>query len=247
MKKIVIGLLGFIILISCVQKRDNEKKPTLISNFVSISDNEDKGIKEVLGYYGGECEYSIGTSVSTKAGKKKYFELEVRKSDIIDNFTNIAELPASNIAYSFYQNLEDEKTKYDEIHTVLVFRNGDKNTFKYSTIQLELVVQQMKLVDKIIDILRSKDYESLMLYINNTDVYEFDKNKLIAGLEKYDSKFGDIKEFKPFGFKITNLNNDKNLLHITGVLIRGIQNTEFSIDLDLNSDNEEIYNIQYKY
>ena len=247
MKNIIWGIFCLIVLFSCVQKKDNEQKPTLISNFVSISDNEDKGIKEILAFYGGECKYSIGRTASTKKGKKKFFELEVRKSEIVDKYSQVAELPASNIAYLFYRNLEKEKVKYDEIHAVLVFANGEKITFKYPSAQLEQVVRRMALTDKIIAILKSKDYDALRPYVNNTTVFQFNKDDLINGLKKHDPQFGTISEFKPFGFKISSLGTKPEQIHITGILIREIQNTAFSLDMNLNSEIDEIYNLQYQF
>lgn len=47
----------------------------LVSSCASITDNEDKGVKDILGFYGGYCKYSIGIVASTSEGKKKYFEL----------------------------------------------------------------------------------------------------------------------------------------------------------------------------
>ncbi len=71
MKLISTAIILSIVLIAC-------------KSIVSISNNEDKGIKEVLDFYGGYCKYSIGASASTEDGTKKYFELELSKSDIIE-------------------------------------------------------------------------------------------------------------------------------------------------------------------
>src|SRR5438309_8729239 len=80
-----------------------------------ITDNEDKGVKEVLSLFGGYCKYSIGWDVSTKTGKKKYFELELSKSAFVDNMADMTELPASGVAYYFYKNLKGERRKYTHI------------------------------------------------------------------------------------------------------------------------------------
>jgi hypothetical protein len=47
---------------SCGTKHPGEKKTTLASHLLGISDNEDKGIKEIIGLYGGECEYGFSKS-----------------------------------------------------------------------------------------------------------------------------------------------------------------------------------------
>ena len=51
MNKLLI-LIYIFALTACVETKEGEIKPNLISNFVSITDNEDKGVKEVLEYYG---------------------------------------------------------------------------------------------------------------------------------------------------------------------------------------------------
>lgn len=110
---------------SCGNRHEGEQKPTLLSNALSITDNEDKGVKEILDFYGGYCKYAIGASASTETGKKKYFELELSKSDAIEERAKVAQMPASNIAYLFYKNLnQEERANYDEIHTVLIFADG---------------------------------------------------------------------------------------------------------------------------
>ena len=51
--KQTILLVGLIALMTnCAEKKDGEQKNTLLSNFVSITDNEDKGVKEILDFYG---------------------------------------------------------------------------------------------------------------------------------------------------------------------------------------------------
>ena len=78
MHKIFMTVFGFLLLTSCAEKREGELKPGLLSNLVSISDNEDDGVKKVLSFYGGYYKYAIGASASTEQGKKKYFEKEIQ-------------------------------------------------------------------------------------------------------------------------------------------------------------------------
>jgi hypothetical protein len=233
-------------LTSCADKHEGEQKTGLLSNLVSITDNEDKGVKEILDYYGGQCKYAIGASASTDTGSKKYFELEMSKSDPFEKYAQIVEMPASNVAYLFYKNLKDEKTKYDEIHTVVVFNDGTKKTFVFDPSQLELVVKAMPSVLKVVDILKSKNYQSLSPILNDSTLMQYDKKGLIANIEKMDPQFGNIKEFIPYGFRFKNLDNGKRVLHISGALMRDKQSNEFSIDLNPDSSTDEIYLLQYQ-
>lgn len=242
----ILSLIIIVFLItSCGKKREGEQKTGLLSNFMNITDNEDAGIKEILAFYGGYCKYAVGASASTKDGKKKYFELEMSQSDVLEENANRIEMPASNIAYLFYKNLKEEKSNYDEIHAVIIFKDGTEKTFEYSTDKLELVQNRMDLANKTVDLLTNKDYDNLKLLLNN-ELVNYDKDELISNLIKFEPQFGDIKEFRPFGFRVNKNKNGMSILHISGALIREVQNSEFSVDIDLNSENEEIYLLQYK-
>ena len=245
MKRILSLIICVFLLTSCGNKRDGEQKTGLLSNLISITDNEDAGVKEILAFYGGQCKYAIGASASTKDGKKKYFELELSKSDAIQKLSDKIEMPASNIAYRFYKNLKQEKSNYDEIHSVIIFEDGTEKTFVYSAEKLELISKRMKLANKVVQLLTNKDYERLKTILN-IDSAKYDKDELISNLIKFEPQFGDIKEFRPFGFRINQTKNGMNILHISGALIREVQNSEFSIDVDLNSDKEEVFLLQYK-
>ncbi len=101
-----------------------------------------KAVKDILAFYGGYCEYSIGTTVSEK-GAKKFFELKMSKSDVIENkFSHNLELPASNCAYILYRNLKNEQNKYDEINVDIILRNGKQVSYEYPVNQLKIVVQK---------------------------------------------------------------------------------------------------------
>ena len=83
LKKIPLGkgfnlfLLGLIFLTACGKRHDGEKKKTgLMSQFVGITDNEDKGVKEILKFYNGQCKYSIGPSTSACNSKKNILNLK---------------------------------------------------------------------------------------------------------------------------------------------------------------------------
>jgi len=241
---LLIGLIA--IITSCAQKKDGEKKATLLSNFLSITDNEDKGIKEVLEFYGGQCKYTIGASASTEDGKSKYFELEMSQSQAIDSYSKIAQMPASNVAYLFYRNLNEEKNKYNEIHTVLKFADGNEMTFKYSTEQLEIVESRMPTVEKIVDLIKEKKFEKIKSFLNDTSVAKYDKNELVTNIEKIDPNFGNVKEFMPYGFRINENEQGKRFLHISGAVLRDKQNHEFSADFDLDAPKDKVLMIEFK-
>jgi hypothetical protein len=242
MKRIGLSILVAFTITSCGNKHDGEKKPGLLSNLVSITDNEDKGVKEILAYYSGECKYSIGA----ENGGKRYFELEMSKSQAIEKYAHIVEMPASNIAYLFYKNLKQEKSNYDEIHTVIILNNGDKKAFTFSPEKLEIVGKKMMLVNKVVELIKNKNFEAIKPMLNNTSLVKYDKNELVANLSKVDPTFGTVKKFLTYGFRFNKSDGGKEILHISGALIRDKQSHEFSVDLDLNSTKDEILILQYK-
>jgi len=246
MNKIFSILICAFLLVSCAEKHDGERKTGLLSNFMSITDNEDAGVKEILEYYGGQCKYSIGTSASTQDGKEKFFELEMSQSDVLEEYRDRISMAASNIAYLFYENLKEERTNYDEIHAVIIFKDGTKKTFEYSTDELELVNNRMSLAIKTVSLITSKNYEELVLLLNN-EITNFDKDELIASLAALEPQLEEVKEFLPFGYHVREVDNGMKVLHISGILAREVQNIEFSIDVDLNSKEEKVYYFQFKF
>lgn len=246
MHKIYILLFSVLILTSCGHHREGEQKNGLLSNLIDITDNESKGVDEILGFYGGRCEYSVGFSASTKEGKKKYFALEMSQSAAIEKLEDNLDMPSSNIAYLFYRNLREESKNYDEIHAVIILKDGTKKTFVYSRELLESVHKRMKLVHKVVALLKQKEYEQIKSLLDNEVLYQYDKEAFIEKLKKVDPQLGNIVKFNPYGFKIRNTKSGRKMLHVSGALIRDIQNTGFSIDIELNSDKDEVFLLQYK-
>lgn len=246
--RILILFASTLTITSCGKRHEGEQKPSLLSNALSITDNEDKGVKEILDFYGGYCKYSIGASASTATGKKKYFELELSKSEFIDEKAKVAQMPASNIAYLFYKNLnKEERAIYDEIHTVLIFSDGETMTFEFPSNQLELVDQRMKVVNKIVGLIKEKNFEALRPLLNDTALVNYDKEELITNITNIDPQFGNVTEgFRPFGFRINKAKDGTDVLHISGAIIRDKQSNEFSVDLDLNGKDDNIFVLQYK-
>lgn len=241
-------LLGMIMLImSCADKKEGELKPTLISNFVTVSDNEYKGVNEILEYYGGYCEYSVGASASTEEGKKKYFELKMSKSDALEQFADKAEMPASNIAFLFYKNLIEEKDNYNEIHTVILFNDNEEMTFIFPTEQLKLVEERISTIETLVDKIKNKKFDQIAELINDQSVFKYDKLELIKSLEEVNPNFGEVEEFWPLGFKFYTSDEGYEILRIVGMVKRSIQDHKFSADFDLEASKDELLYLDYSF
>src|SRR5512147_2078818 len=112
-KLIVVGVL-----ISCSGKINN-----------TLTNEELNGVKNVVGYFGGICDYSKALQISTNGSKHYYFELKLSQSQLInDPGTNI-DLLASGVAYRFYSSLISEDSKFDQIRSQIIDSNG--NTKQY--------------------------------------------------------------------------------------------------------------------
>lgn len=247
MLKTFITIVGTLLLISCAEKHEGELKPGLISNFVSITHNEDNGVKKILDFYGGYCKYAIGASASTDDGKKKYFELELSKSHVLEKQRATPDLIASNAAYIFFSNLIEERKNYDEIHAVLVFADGKKETFEFPMQQLELVGNRMAVVNKIVALIKAKNFEALRPILVGSDLFPYDQNQLIANLKVVDPQFGNVTQgFRPFGFRINKTKYGAEILHISGAVIRDKQSNAFSVDLNLNGKDDKAYKLEYE-
>jgi len=230
---------------ACGNGAKSEQNAT--SNLPGITENENKGIKEIMALYGGQYKCAKGTNVSINSGKRNYFKIEIRGSEVIEKYANVFEMPASNAAYLIYRNLGDEKKNYDIITIVLVLKNGSETIYDFPTDELEVVVNKMPLVNKFLDLLNAKNFEGVNSMLTaDTSLINYDRNEFITRLRDAEPKLGPIKEFIPYGFRFTKLSDGREVLHISGMLLREIQNIEFSADIDLSSRKEEIIKMNYK-
>jgi hypothetical protein len=231
-------------LISCGKKHKGEQSTSLLSHFLSITDNEDKGIKEVIDFYGGTCEYSIGETISTDSGTKKYFELKLSKSEVANKFASVPEFTASNMAYMFYKNLNNDKKKYDEIHSVLILNGKDKYEYKYSTGKLDTISTKLKVFSKVLESIKGKNYDQLKTILSNDSYKDLDKNQLVLNLKKIDTVYGNIKQALIYGFRFER-QNGFDVLTILGVFLRDKKNNPITIKVDLNSPEDKIHFLDY--
>jgi hypothetical protein len=240
-------LLFLVALCSCNSKHKGEQKTGLLSNLVSITNNEDKGIKEIIEFYGGQCEYGIEKKVHTDKDNETNFWLKFSKSSSVDSLAKVAELPGSNIAYIFYKNLDKEKNNYNQIQSELIFGDGGTMKFSYTPNQLEKVQSKIQLVDKIVSLIKNKSFKDIKNYlIVDTALFNYDKDILISNLQKAEPEFGNASDFIPYGFKFSSAENGQEILHISGLIKRDKKSNYFSVNLDPNSSKDEIYSLNYQ-
>jgi hypothetical protein len=222
------------------KEKDNNNK--VLSQNENISKEEDNGIKEILEYYGGVCHYSKGSKNNFKNDVNNFFEIEMSKSFVFDNFKDILSMPASNIAYLFYKNLNKEKNIYKEIMPVIILSNGEKINFSYESEKLEIVTKKFYYVDSVIQLMKEKKIDEIISRIDNKEIYKKQINEELRVKEA-----GSNKKiyFLPYGFRFFKTNELAEGLHISCVIVRNGLKEEFSIDFNLN--NDKILFMQYKF
>ncbi|MBL3657439.1 hypothetical protein [Fulvivirga sediminis] len=242
-------IIVFILTLSC-SPREGEQKTGLLSYFFNISDTENAGVNDVVGFYGGYCEYSIGSSFNARKSDTKYFELKISKSEGLAKYADNLGFVANNVAYRFYRNLnKEERQEYTHINPIIVLPENTENKFEISTWELEIVDQKMVFVDSIVNIIRQKKFDDLRPMLNDSSLVSYDKNELIENLKKYDSQFGNVTDegFRIFGYSFRPL-NDKgdDILFIVGVIMRDIQANEFTVAVNPYSEKKEILLLRYE-
>ncbi len=209
-------------------------------NSFKNTNNEDKGIKEVLDLYGGQCKYSVGFNASTEHETEKYYKMEISGSDVIEKYSDIVQMPASGIAYTFYKNLAGERKNYSDIKVNIIFNDGSKKEFNFKTKDLEVVDHNIPKVLTFVDLMKKNNYTEVGKYFADTNIVSFKVSDMLTGLSKSDSAFGNIKSFTFYGYRF-NDKNGINYLHISGALDREKQPTEFSVDVNPTIDKDFYY------
>ena len=235
------------------------KKPALLSLFfasliltsckqLKVSAKEKAAMEEIAQLYGGSCTYTVNLKVSTKSGKTRSFELEVSESDFLNQHNELAEMYASNIAYVFFTYVKDEKEKYNNIRSSIIYKGGGKASFDYSMDSLQIVDTKMAYVRTVVKILADSGIEKVNQMINpGIFKTEKDRRDYFDKLKTVDSVFGKVIDFAPTGFKFNTGNKGFQFLHISGNLKRSKQDSQFAIDINPTIGQDELYIFRYDY
>lgn len=206
-----------------------------------ISDNEKKGIKEVVSLYGGKIKYAKEDSAAVN---KNIFELKLSNSRFADSYIKNPELPASGVAYAFYKKLGNDKKKYTHIKSELMLSDGEKVEYEYPVNELELVNSKMKIAEKISELIKQRNFEAIKPMLDDSTYAQYNKDEFIKNLEETDLQHAKANELVIVGYRFYKIYG-KDILHISGQLMRGSQANAFSIDIDPNDPNERAMMINY--
>lgn len=177
---------------------------------IGPTDNELRGIKYVANAWGGEYKYAKGWKTHTG----KYFELELKNSNGIEEFKNNAGIAAAGIAYTFYRQLEEEKNNYEAINPVLIFKNGNKETFSFRVTLLDSVKPMIKLGDEMIRLMQERRYDKVYDLWDPARATPGGKDSLTMKLRMIDSLSGNVKENLLIGFEFVKIETGEKMLHV---------------------------------
>lgn len=217
--------------------------PTVTMTVPGAGDMAQFAIKEITGFYGGIARVSNGT---TDKGKR-FYRIDVSNSPTLDSNVRITELNISNIAVLFYKHLSPEADKFDEIQASITFGDGQKLVKTYAKEKLELVLSKIVVITRIVNLLKEKNYNGLLPILNDKSHIAYDKTLLVKNIERAEQRLDMVKEFIPYGFIFVQTDKKKELLHVSGVLLREHgNNNEFSLDFDPAVAKEEVLFLNYK-
>ena len=193
---------------------------------VGVSKTEVEAVDKVLQFYGGQVNRSIGFKIAN--GKiANYFELQVSKSDLLNNEQRYLTEQAGNVAYIFYTNLKDEKSNYNEIRVKINLDNGTSQEYNFSTTELKEIEELYPEIEKTNNFIRDADYKSLIrdsdyksLATQNGEIgVGITENKLKNVFDQRTSKFGNIKQIQNQGFSFNNTEYRGDFINVKEVIL----------------------------
>ena len=206
-------------------------------------------ISEILKKIGAEYE----TNITYEIGKRfkfdkatKYIKIKVQLNDILKQYKDKYDLPASYIAVNFSKQMKNYK--YDEIN--IEFYDHDKMVFNkaFSNTYLDKIISKLKVFDKINNLVISREYDKIYDLFDSKYMKNFDKKKFVELFNNLDNDYG-----KPVNVVIHGLVygkekfENKNFSYIASIEIIGREKrgTKFSIVVDELSN--KIISIQFDW
>ena len=211
------------------------------------STGESEGIDKVLNLYGGKAVWSKGIVASTHKSelRGKFFEVRISGADIGDDVG----LSASNCALLIYQSFSGtEKNSYSFVR-VIITKDGKEFQHDFAADRLRIVERQLVRLDQVVKLLKENRYEALLRLFNTSVVKKTDKTQFEKEQFEVDSTFGEINNYVTQGFLFFDGEIDgeiKDMLKLSGLLIREKQNTNFNIVVDLAKQEQSLCGMSFK-
>lgn len=229
--KILLGILLIATLTAC--------------NNTLVTDTEVEAVQKVIDFYGGECLRHKG--FETRNGKTEtYFLLEMSQSELIESYSNVLEIPASNIAYLFYSNLKGEQNNYTHVKVKINPSSGKPYEHSFSATDLKEVEKLVQVIQNVSDKIRSKNYEGLLSEFDEEIASSLTMDQLQQFCSEADTTYGDVNATQFQGFSYFDSEEDNRaLVHLLGIMIRQGKNTPISLYIDRHS--KRVVTLKYEF
>ncbi|GAB4093325.1 hypothetical protein [Flaviaesturariibacter terrae] len=184
-----------------------------------LSSNEDRGIKEVTGTFGGRCEYGFRTSAGT-SGKSHAFWMKISDCAALDHgYFPSNRYMASGAAYLFYSKLTNERSSYDRVDVEVHPAGKEAEQFSFPVTELAQVDSVLPFVQEVAGRLREKKYDGLGTYfLQDSVVLGVSRDSMLAELRRY-TEARRFDEFQPTGYRFLTHPNGAYMLVVSGLLL----------------------------
>ncbi|MCI1186099.1 hypothetical protein MON38_01615 [Hymenobacter sp. DH14] len=209
----------------------------LIAMFAGCGGVSESGTNAVMQEYGGSLSAKSGVnkSTDTTAAQGRYVELELTNDRLEGAFPKLS-IPASNCAYLFYSAVSPaERDKYDYVRITI---KGKDNSYSHSYPMKELDAVDMakNKFDEVGRLLKSENYDDLLLQMDPHYFQPGDLQKVKPMLQDLDKQFGRTGGFKLEGFEFddyANSGNKQRLITMYSLLTK--QRKQALVALTLNT------------
>lgn len=222
----ILSVLVLIILFSC--------------NKVIETENEINSVQAVLNFYNGECLKSKGFEKNNGVNKK-YYEIEISKSELLNQSPDELKSHSANIAYLFYSNLKSEKSNYDEIKVKINLSNGESQSFKYADKELNEIENLQPKINEIIECVKTDDYKSLTKQFE--DSIRIEEKTISEIFTLLQSKYGKINKAQFQGFQFEDSNNFGKIIVIHEALV--FEKITASMNLIFNRETKKLISVEF--
>jgi hypothetical protein len=209
-------------------------------NKVTETENEINAVQAVLTFYDGECLKSKGFEKENDVDKQNY-EMEISKSELLNQNPDKLKSHSGNIAYLFYSNLKSDKTNYNEIKVRINLSNGFSQNFKYSDNELNEIEKFQPKINEIIKYIKTENYENLPKQFE--DSIKIDKKTISELFSSLRSKYGKIKRTQFQGFQFEDSNNFGKIIVIREALV--FEKITASMNLIFNRESKKLLSVEF--
>lgn len=209
-------------------------------NKVTETENEINAVQAVLTFYNGECLKSKGFEKENDVDKQNY-EMEISKSELLNQNPDKLKSHSGNIAYLFYSNLKSDKTNYNEIKVRINLSNGFSQSFKYSYNELNEIEKFQPKTNEIIKYIKTENYENLSKQFE--DSIKIDKKTISELFSSLRSKYGKIKRTQFQGFQFEDSNNFGKIIVIREALV--FEKITASMNLIFNRESKKLLSVEF--